>query len=179
MKEKLSDLFYSYIRTPLKNLYTGIRNLIIWAPIIFKTRDWDWDFLMQMIQVKLQHMEKHLVSRDVLCTKVKKKLRKTIERIALYDSVAGGCADEYPPAYKKRRQKHEEKYGQFSWDVEPIEGSLSSRIKFTFTKVTDEKTRTKALKEWDKIHEKELALEEKLWNDIWDDLKANLRDYWD
>ena len=46
---------YNYIRY---NIPIGIKNIIKWFPIIWKDRDWDWEFLLEMMKFKMQLMEK-------------------------------------------------------------------------------------------------------------------------
>ena len=49
MKEKIKDFF--------RNIRLGIPNLIKWAPVIWKDRDWDQYFLYIILQFKLKQME--------------------------------------------------------------------------------------------------------------------------
>jgi len=53
-----------------RSLVTGIRNLIKWAPVIYKDRDWDQWFIYEILKTKLRHQanyflkEGHLVSSE-------------------------------------------------------------------------------------------------------------------
>ena len=46
------------IKTIYRNIKTGIKNLIIWLPIIWKDRWWDYTFLYEILRFKLILMEK-------------------------------------------------------------------------------------------------------------------------
>lgn len=39
------------------NIHYGLRNLIRWLPVIWKDRDWDEEYLMIIMQKKLEQME--------------------------------------------------------------------------------------------------------------------------
>ena len=41
-------------------IYYGIKNLIRWFPIIWQDRDWDWTYLVIMLEHKLAGIEKQL-----------------------------------------------------------------------------------------------------------------------
>ena len=41
----------------LRNLKHGVLNLIKWFPIIWKDRDWDQQFLYEMLKFKLEQMQ--------------------------------------------------------------------------------------------------------------------------
>ena len=42
----------------IRSFYDGVKNIIRWIPIIYKDRDWDYFFFMNIIQFKLKNMEK-------------------------------------------------------------------------------------------------------------------------
>lgn len=45
-------------RTFPRDCVRGIKNLIVWFPIIWADRDWDWQFISDMLQFKLKRMSK-------------------------------------------------------------------------------------------------------------------------
>lgn len=49
-----------------RDVKLGIRNLIIWLPIIWRDRDWDWQFLSEIMQFKLRNMSRFF--RALGCT---------------------------------------------------------------------------------------------------------------
>jgi hypothetical protein len=52
VRRKIID-FYDFFRY---DIHQGIRNLIIWFPIIWQDRSWDWDWLAKMMAFKLTLM---------------------------------------------------------------------------------------------------------------------------
>lgn len=47
-------------RTFPRECVRGVRSLIAWFPIIWRDRDWDWEFLNNILIFKLSRMEKQL-----------------------------------------------------------------------------------------------------------------------
>lgn len=56
-------------------MFEGIRNLIKWFPIIWKDRDFDYVFLLLVLQKKLEFMRKSFAKYDYL------RCKKTIHRM--------------------------------------------------------------------------------------------------
>jgi hypothetical protein len=48
-----------------RDLYWGIKNLIIWFHIIWKDRDWDSNFIYKILQHKLKLQAKGIAKRDI------------------------------------------------------------------------------------------------------------------
>ena len=100
------DYFWPYAetRTVYYNLKNGIRNLIIWVPIIWQDRDWDHAYLFRMLEHKFSLMEKlfrehgHLVSADRNAHNIKicKNLCKRLHE------------GNYTNLYEKRNNPHSE-----------------------------------------------------------------------
>lgn len=44
------------IRDSVRNFFDGVSNLVTWAPIIWRDRDWDYSFLLDMLEFKLRRM---------------------------------------------------------------------------------------------------------------------------
>lgn len=53
------------IRTFWHSLIAGIHNLIIWIPVIWKDRQWDYYYLLYLERKKLSLMEKHFKTSKV------------------------------------------------------------------------------------------------------------------
>lgn len=46
----------------LYKLRQGITNLMQWAPLIWRDRDWDWAFLARILEFKFRRMSKSLAT---------------------------------------------------------------------------------------------------------------------
>jgi len=99
------------IKTFFRSIKYGIENLIIWAPVIWKDRDWDHWYLYKMLKFKLIRMENlhrkygHSVNSIKTADQIK-ICAKLLERL---------IEDEYDEHVFKN---HNEKWGEthFHWD---------------------------------------------------------------
>jgi hypothetical protein len=48
----------------LKEFLTGCKNLIKWSPTIWKQRDWDYCFIFDVLQKKIEFQRKELISSN-------------------------------------------------------------------------------------------------------------------
>lgn len=60
MKEKISDFIWKYFRNPVRNFSISVGNLIKWFPVIWKDRDWDHHFILEVIAFKLEKQSKYI-----------------------------------------------------------------------------------------------------------------------
>lgn len=91
--------YYKYIVYPFADFKTGIRNIIKWLPIIWKDRDWDHGYLMNVLRFKIDEMQKHIdkyghmvnyqkfpMIRDMkLCVGLIDKIREDVYEMEYHD----------------------------------------------------------------------------------------------
>src|ERR1017187_3424709 len=53
-----------YLPIWIKHIYDGIKNTLIWIPIIYKDRHWDSDFIFEILKFKLIQQRKELVNAN-------------------------------------------------------------------------------------------------------------------
>lgn len=100
------------IRDFPRSVKYGIKNLIIWFPIIWKDRNWDHWFLYKMLKFKLSRMEKyHRKYGIALRSEIKANEMKTC--VNLLDRL---IEDNYGDMTFK---KHNEKWGEIEIDWVP------------------------------------------------------------
>jgi len=51
-----------------RNFITGVKNLIVWLPIIWKDRDWDDFYVFQVLKFKIRKQAKYISERDMYTT---------------------------------------------------------------------------------------------------------------
>jgi len=56
--------FDKYIRHPILGFFIGVRNIISYLPVIYKDRDWDYGFMLELERKKLQRMIKWYEKND-------------------------------------------------------------------------------------------------------------------
>jgi hypothetical protein len=55
----------TYVPIWLKEIINGISNIIKWAPIIYKDRNWDYRYIFEMLKFKLIQQRKELVNANI------------------------------------------------------------------------------------------------------------------
>jgi len=63
--DKLRWFWNDNIRYAHINIYRGVRNLIRWAPTIWKDRDWDQHYIYEILKVKLHNQAEHIGSQQI------------------------------------------------------------------------------------------------------------------
>lgn len=75
--DKLKEIYYDVIK--------GIKNVFTWFPIVWSDRDWDYAYILIMLDKKLEKMSKHHAKgRMANSTEIQQtldELRETINRI--------------------------------------------------------------------------------------------------
>lgn len=92
-------------RTP-RNISNGISNLIAWFPIIWHDRDWDWEFLNDMLIFKLSRMEQAFLSGEAYSMNAVKMAEQMAEVIDNLKELP----ENYPPDRMDGRPLQEEDY---------------------------------------------------------------------
>lgn len=138
IKELFSNFLKDYCRPVINikdfivyDLPRGIKNLFIWAPIIWRDRNWDFIYLFFMLHKKLSLMEP--VIRDGHCVggedqaKDIKTCKLLVKRI---------IDDNY---YENAFINHERKWGELNITWLPTENSNYCRLEVERTNVKTEK----------------------------------------
>ena len=70
MKEKIEDFidnigyYYKNIKYFINDIFYGIKNIITYAPLIYRDRDWDFSYIDIMLRFKLKRMSELLRIND-------------------------------------------------------------------------------------------------------------------
>lgn len=83
------------LRYKWRSLIVGIRNLVKWAPIIYKDRSWDQWFIYEILKTKLQYQADYFLEHGHLenSTKYAQQMLKCIEMIDIVQNEK--IIDEY------------------------------------------------------------------------------------
>lgn len=97
---KIKHFYWSFIE--------GVENIIYWLPIIWKDRQFDYGYLLNMMNHKLKYMEKFFNSDDAWCADAKeiaselaefRKLLEYIETRQFEEDAMKPYYDKYPILY--------------------------------------------------------------------------------
>lgn len=84
---KIKRFYYETIGRHINYVYNSVKNLIRWAPIIWKDRDWDGWYIYTILETKIKHQAEYIrsknryveanrdVERMMLCVKLIQKVK--------------------------------------------------------------------------------------------------------
>lgn len=82
----------------MKGILNGLKNLRYWFPVIWKDRQWDYDFLLKLLLHKLERMEDYFIDGDDDC-----EIYELEECIGLIKKIRGAIfIDEALDQHKKK-----------------------------------------------------------------------------
>ena len=157
----------------IKKLKEGIINLIIWFPIIWKDRDWDHQFLYEIIRFKLKRMakfhRKYGISVDA------DKYAKQMELcVNLLNRIIN---DEYLSMVLK---KHEEKWGESKMVFTPCEDDERLlKLDFEVEKAKTEVEKEQETKEKLKLYEHADYLKQQDLDMLFRTIRKYIEGWWD
>jgi len=102
-------IMFTKLKTLYYNLKYGIQNLFVYFPIIFKTREWDFVFIYELIQFKLNRVRKHLEEHNLF-----EGVEKVCQQIRICENLIQRLLDNDYNQYLHK--KHEERFGKFNFE---------------------------------------------------------------
>jgi hypothetical protein len=108
MIDKISSLWHQ--------LRDGIQNLIFWFPIIWKDRDFDQGYLLDILRFKLVRMEKFFRSKYAWTLHAKHRADEMREVILLLDRIREDGEFDY---YENTFRYHKRKWGEIDMWTTP------------------------------------------------------------
>lgn len=140
----------------------GIRNVIRWIPLIYRDRDWDYVYLMEIIKFKLENMEECF--RKYGCTVDSKRKAKEM-RICI--KLLGRIAeDDY---CEKEYDDHYEKWGRPEFKDHTIKCS----------KIITKDDELQSRKESNRLYEKEEKLKKQDMDLLFKIMRRKILGWWD
>ncbi len=155
----------------LENIWTGLKNIRYWLPVIWSDRDWDYNFLLIILAHKLRSIQDFFESDKTIlsyehCKKAAGNARECAmlaERLIEYTSQNAAFAE------------HETKWGK----SELIIDDETHEIHFIYKSFPDRESSIKASKELRELLDKAQEQEEKDKKDLFSNLNENLYSWWD
>ena len=152
-------------------IYYGIKNLIRWFPIIWRDRDWDWDYLVIMLQHKLIGIEKQLeLGRHIYW-------KKDWKRVHYAKLLCKRLVDQ--DYFENSTRLHNKKWGEtkFNWDDVPGEPYVSLRIEHE-NAITNEEKEQERIERGRCFKSEEYMIKQDL-SELTTTLNKYLRSWWD
>jgi len=163
--------FYSWWR-PIENFFAwGIKS-IQYSLFLWKDRDFDWSYILLLLQYKLKRTREHIVKHDNFVRAVEtgeeiEKAEKWIRRILDNDYLS----DEF--------DAHTEKWGETEFITEKLDNGNYRFICISKEKAVKNNQVEEEKKEYDILIEKFSAAKRKDWEEFWEYAKNNTKNWWD
>ena len=155
---EMKDGFFCFFRR-LRHFFFQVVRVFQYIPVIWKDEDWDYEYLLELMDYKLGRMEKR-VGKFGTPEEVE-QIRETRKFINNYIN-------------------YEEGYAR---DVEPEPFELDFDISTNGMVAINKATNKPLTEEEDKIHteyiKNQYKYQEEQWGKIWDNLKKYLQGWWD
>ena len=160
--------------TYIKNLYNKIKNLIIWFPIIWNDKNWDYAYLLQILEFKLTLMRNTLKDNDITTS-----ANRQVKQIdyALYLLKEKNYIEKEEEVWESKWGKKE--YFPEEFKVTHENNFTSYTRMWTTDKIKTEEEYIQAYKEQMEIYDLEYKRKEKEWDRLFRHLKLYMRGWWD
>jgi predicted DNA-binding ribbon-helix-helix protein len=113
-----SNWWFYRVELPLKNFKQGLTNLYKWLPVIWKDRDWDYNYVFNILKFKLKEMSKYNASR-----RWHSGWENNVRNMNICVSLTDKLNDYYESEYFD--------YVDQNFEFVPIEGSTSYTLEST------------------------------------------------
>ena len=110
------------------NIYKGIKNLIKWAPIIWKDRDWDYSFTFKILKFKIENI-KQLFEENQKFEGYERNVELMNVCIKLLDNISNDVyGDEYMDYYESELLTEYNENGTHSINFKTVEDRTDEYI---------------------------------------------------
>lgn len=170
----MKALYYK-LRYLFLNTYRNIKRVFQYLPIIWKDRDWDYEYLLTLMRYKLTRMRKEIANGYGDEGEWKNPRTKEIDdAIKMIDTVVAGKFAE------DLWEKHNKKYGRLkSFNSMTEDGKRMYNIYFEKVGPKNKKKNDKAKKELSIISKEEDRQCDEAYKNLFEHLNKYIRGWWD
>lgn len=161
---------------PFRTIKNGIKNIWNWRTIIWSDRQFDYVYLLKIIEFKLDQMEKFFNSNDAHCLEAKnvaieiKECREIISQLA-----SNSYEDQYWEEYNKKYPHTDIVFTPTESEKDRVEKGLPPRY-YTMNRNNDDEERCVMVK---KINENIENKKKELYEQLFSKLSNNIEKWWD
>ncbi len=153
--------------SPMRRFFKSVGRVFVWLPIIWKDRDWDYDYLYEVLKKKLQLMSKY--EKKYACAEKSEDVAKQMDEvISLIEKQQDGYHDE---AFKEFYDIYPDFESDVIFNDDPSHKEWST-IEFKYDSEEQEKLYSKCLHKLPKLGEDGK-------NRLFDLIKENINGWWD
>lgn len=140
--------FFDSLISPFVVFFESVQRLVVWFPVIWKDRDWDYHYLYEVLKKKIELMSKY-EKKHAWATKADEVSKQMDEAIYLIDKVDDDCIEEaLEPFY--------EVYPNFESEMvfsDSVDNPKFKTIGFKYDSEEQEKLYNECLSKADEIRE--------------------------
>ena len=154
---EVKDNFFCFFRG-IRQFFRRIAKIFIYLPIIWKDEDWDYEYVLDLIDFKIARMGKRLAKLGYV--EEAKQIEETREYIKDYIDT-------------------DDRYLKVEPEPFPIDFDVRNNTFVTLRAETREVLTDEEEEEHRQYITRMYAWQQQQWDKIWDSLKANLSRWWD
>lgn len=148
---------------PFKKIFIWVIKSFQYSIMLWDDGDFDYGYILKILKYKLKRTREHIVNHDIIVD-----AKSVGEEIAQVESIIDRL---YENNYcDKEYEEHNKYWGDINYSGDDI---------FLSKKAVKEGRQKEERDAIMKIHDKATELEEKDWNDLFDLMKKNMRNWWD
>ena len=165
------------LRSFLENIPNNIIMICQWIPILWNNWDWDYNFLMDVMQYKIQRMSNHIKEHDRLMNSQKYAAQMQL----CADTIQRLREDNY---IEHEVEEHNSKWGQLICESIPLEEEHPSFGILYKMDLYHEKARELGLEDQEQeemqaLRELEDARRQADWDLLFSQMRENIQSWWD
>ena len=163
------DLYYW-----VRDLPYNISKMFQWFPIIWKDRDWDFLFLLLLIQYKLGRMRRGMFN-DLCCSEDIEKITLSIKQCEDAITRLTSCGSSY---IEQELTAHEAKWGSITHEVIDLANENLSQLDIYSPKARKEGKEAIERDEIHKIYDLETVRRQDDLDLLFNTMKNNIQNWW-
>jgi len=160
------------MRDFIRDVRFFLHNLIYWLPILWQDRDWDYQFLLDILVHKLNGMSKHIRENGnlVRSEEIADEIGEIAYNIQLVgeDIIVTGAV-----------RAHKSKWGETAWDLIPAGDKDFFQIRMSYPSADTPAKLEQANAELEKLMNEAEKEQEKLLRDTFSRMAEQLLGWWD
>ncbi len=160
------------VRVFFRDIKTGIKNLIIWLPIIWSDRQWDFWFIYEILHKKLSLME-HFIRKYGYHVRSEQDADNIKKCVLLLKRLKD---DDY---HENAFKQHKEKWGELKFNFRKSDKANLSKLHIVQDNVETEKDKIQERKDFKAACEREDFLKQQDLDLLFNLMNKHIRTWWD
>jgi len=149
----------------------GIKNLIMWFPIVWRDRNWDHTYIYRILRHKL-YLTEMLIRNHGIHVRNIKDANKIKLCVNLLDRLIND--DYHEGAFKRHYEKWG--HGKFLWDDADLEGYKTLKIEYPNVKTSKDEIQEK--KDFSRSSKHEIMLREQDLDYLFKQMRKHIQTWW-